>query len=285
MNLTITGLRLAAGSAIDLHMHTIYSDGDWDPEQLLDHLQREGFALAAVCDHDRTDTNSHIQQLALDVQLPVLTAVEMTTTWQGEMTDLLCYGFEPGNTALDEMVQDVMRRQQENTREVIKNLQRQGCTFSPDALSTLLAKPSSQQPHALVAMLKEHGYGLGEPSAGKMALLAGCTFATSEPGEVVEAAHRSGALCLLAHPGRSDGFVTFDDQLLDRFRLEAPVDGLEVHYPAHTPEQTALYLEYTLRHHLLASAGSDSHRMEKPPIHYRAELCRDLLERLGIEVE
>jgi len=284
MNHTTAGLRLAADAAIDLHLHTIYSDGDWHPEQLLDYLRDEGFALAAVSDHDRTDTIAHIQQLALDRGLPMLQAVEMSTTWQGEMTDILCYGFDPGHTPLDEVAQDLLRRQQENTREVFKNLQRQGYTLPTGSLPGILDRPSPVQPHALVALLKEHGYGLGDPSAGRIALDAGCAFASSDPAAIVDAAHRSGALCLLAHPGRGDGYVTYDEPLLDRFRLEAPVDGLEVYYPLHTPAQTEMFHEYAWRHGLLASAGSDSHRAQKPPIKYRADMCRDLLQRLGIEV-
>jgi hypothetical protein len=79
--------------------------------------------------------------------------------------------------------------------------------------------------------------------------------------------------------------MTFDVQLLDQFRREAPVDGLEVYYPLHTPDQVAMYREYAQRHRLLTSAGSDSHGPENPPIKYRAELCRGLLERVGIEIE
>jgi predicted metal-dependent phosphoesterase TrpH len=285
MNLSTTGLRLAADATIDLHLHTTYSDGRWMPEPLLDHLLREQFGLAAIADHDRADTVAAIQQLALDKHLPVLVAVEMTTTWKGELADLLCFGFDPHHNALNDLTQDLLRRQQENTRQVYENLQRQGYALPPDALSATLAKPSSQQPHALVALLKEHGYGLGEPSAGKILLAAGCTFATNDPAAVVEAAHRSGAVCLLAHPGRGDGFVTFDVQLLDQFRQEVPIDGLEVYYPLHTPTQTAMYREYAQRHHLLTSAGSDSHGPDKPPIKYRAELSRGLLERVGIQIE
>ncbi len=285
MNLSTTGLRLAADSAIDLQLHTTYSDGRWTPEPLLDHLLREQFGLAAITDHDRPDTVAAIQQLALDKHLPVLVAVEMTTTWHGELTDLLCFGFDPNHNALNELAQDLLRRQQENTREVYENLQRQGYALSPDALPAILVKPSSQQPHALVTLLKEHGYGLGEPSAGRLAWEAGVTFATNDPAAVVEAAHRSGAVCLLAHPGREDGFVTYDVELLDRFRGEAPIDGLEVYYPEHTPAQTAMYREYARRHHLLTSAGSDSHGPDKPPIKYRAELSRGLLERVGIQIE
>jgi predicted metal-dependent phosphoesterase TrpH len=93
------------------------------------------------------------KQLALDKHLPVLVAVEMTTTWKGEMTDLLCFGFDPNHSVFD-------------------------------------------------------------------------------PAAVVEAAHHGGAVCLLAHPGREDGFMTYDVQLLDQFRQQVPIDGLEVYYPA-----------------------------------------------------
>jgi predicted metal-dependent phosphoesterase TrpH len=173
MNLSTTDLNLAADAAIDLHLHTIYSDGRWIPEQLLDHLVQEQFGLVAITDHDRVDTAVALQQLAQDKHLPVLVAVEMTASWRGEMTDLLCFGFDPAHSALHELAQDLLRRQQENTREVYENLQRKGYALpeSPAALADLLAQPSAQQPHALVAFLKRQGYGQGEPSAGKIALV------------------------------------------------------------------------------------------------------------------
>lgn len=285
MSLSATGLVLTADSAIDLHLHTVNSDGRWEPEVLLDHLLREQFGLAAVTDHDRPDTAAAIQQLALDKHLPVLVAVEMTAAWKGELTDLLCYGFDPGPNALNDLAHDLLQRQQENTRQVYEGLRRQGVVLPPEVLPALLAVPSADQPNALIACLKEHGYGLGEPSAGELVESAGCTFATNEPAAVVEAAHRSGGVCLLAHPGRGDGFVTYDAQLLDEFRREASIDGLEVYHPLHAPAQTAMYREYAGRHHLLISAGSDSHHPDRPPIKYRAESCRDLLERVGVRVE
>jgi predicted metal-dependent phosphoesterase TrpH len=301
MNLSTNDLSLTADAAIDLHVHTIYSDGTWTPEELLDYLVREQFDLVAIADHDRADTAIALQQLAQTKHLPVLVAVEMTTLWQDEMTtlrrdemsgllemtDLLCFGFDPDRNALNDLAQDLLRRQRENTREVYENLRRKGYTFpqSPDELSAILEKPSPQQPHELVALLKRHGYGTGEPSAGKIILEAGCTFAMNDIAAVVEAAHRSGAVCLIAHPGHKDGFVTYDVQLLDKLRQEVPIDGLEVYHPVHTPAQTAMYLEYAQQHHLLISSGSDSHRPDKPPIKYPAELSRNLLERVGIPIE
>ncbi|HTK09276.1 MAG TPA: PHP domain-containing protein, partial [Ktedonobacteraceae bacterium] len=65
-----------------------------------------------------------------------------------------------------------------------------------------------------------------------------------------------------------------------------PLDGIEVYYPTHSPELVATYLAYAAQHNLLISAGSDSHGPPgRMPIKYRAELCRDLLERVGIAVQ
>ncbi len=298
MNSPLDNLILAADAAIDLHLHTTYSDGTWTPEQLLDYLVQEQFGLAAITDHDRPDTVGALQQMAHAKHQPLLAGVEMTTLWKDalsgkdemsgldNMTDLLCFGFNPSPNALNDLAQDLLRRQRENTREVYENLQRQGYTFPQEssALAAILEEPSPQQPHALVALLRRHGYGTGQPSAGKIILEAGCIFAMNDLAAVVEAAHQCGAVCLIAHPGHKDGFVTYDVQMLDKLRQAIPIDGLEVHHPKHTPAQTAMYLEYAQQHHLLISSGSDSHRPEKPPIKYRAGMSRGLLERVGIQI-
>ncbi|MCP4415373.1 MAG: PHP domain-containing protein [Chloroflexi bacterium] len=298
MNSSTTNLVLAPDAVVDLHLHTTYSDAIWTPEQLLDYLVQEQFGLAAITDHDRADTAVALQELALDKQQPLLVAVEMTTLWQDEMsgrdemsglpnmTDLLCFGFEPGPNALNNLAQDLLRRQCENTREVYENLQQKGYTFSQDSdeLTILLEQPSLQQPHALAALVKRYDYGTGQPSAGRIILEAGCKFALNDLATVVDAAHQSGGVCLIAHPGRTDGFVTYDVQKLDKLRQDIPIDGLEVYYPKHTPAQTAMYREYAEKHNLLVSSGSDSHSPGKPPVKYRAELSRGLLERVGIQL-
>ena len=282
MKLSTTDLLLAADTPVDLQLHTTYSDGIWLPEELIDHLVREGFGLAAITDHDRVDTVAALQQLALEKHLPLLVAAEMSALWRGEMTDVLCFGFDAGPNALSDLTRNVLQRQQENTREVYENLLRKGYTFhrGTDGLSTILEKPSAQQPKELAGLLKN----TGEQSAGRIVWEAGCTFEANDIAAIVEAAHRSGAVCLLAHPGREDGFVTYNVKLLDELRQEAPIDGLEVYYPLHTPEQTAAFLDYARKHDLLISSGSDSHDSKKPPIKYPAGLSRTLLERLGIRI-
>jgi len=283
---SISNLVLAPDAAIDLQTHTINSDGTWTPEQLIDHLRAEGFGLAAITDHDRLDTIAAVQDLALQKNLPILPALEMTCSWRDEMTDILCFGPDPQGQALKDLTQGILQRQCDNTRGVFEGLVKKGYTFSGDIdeLTLILEKPGSQQPHALVELLKQYGHGTAEKSVGKILMEEGCTYATNEIAVVIEAAHQAGAVCLIAHPGRTDGFITYDVDLLDQLRGEVPLDGLEVHYPLHTPEQTKIYEVYARRHGLLTSSGSDSHGPSKKPIKYRAELSRLLLERVGIQI-
>ncbi len=279
-----TKLELQRASAIDLQVHTVHSDGHWTPEALLQHAQREQFGLIAITDHDRPDTAAALQQLASAMAMPVLVAAEMTTTWRGGIVDVLCFGYALNQQALSAVAHDVLRRQQDNTRKVYERLCQQGYLGmdQPSVLHTLLETPSAQQPHALVALMQRSG--VDAHTAEQQVWDAGCGFAATDIATVVAAAHQSGAVCIVAHPGRDDGFVCFDTAKLDQLRADVPIDGIEVYYPKHAPAQIAMYQDYAAQHNLLVSAGSDSHGPDKPPIKYPAELCRALLERLGIRL-
>ena len=284
--LTTHGLTLAPDAPIDLHMHTTYSDGRWPVEQLLDYLAGEGFALAAITDHDRVDTLARIQELAAQRHLPVLVGVEMSTEWQGQMGDLLCYGFDPSHNELQALTEGVVRRQLENTQAVYEKLRSQGHAFPREA--EILEKNGGKLrlPGDNIALLRAHGYAPDYFSALRMITEAGYVSIKVGMAEAVEAAHRSGGVCLIAHPGRREhGFTFYHPELLDQVRAEIPLDGIEVYHPTHAPEIIEAYLAYVRQHGLLQSAGSDSHSIpSRMPIKYRAELSRDLLERVGIKV-
>jgi len=61
---------LLVDAAIDLQLQTVYSDGTWTLEQLIDHLRAEQFALAAITDRDRVDMLISLQKLAREKDFP-----------------------------------------------------------------------------------------------------------------------------------------------------------------------------------------------------------------------
>jgi 3',5'-nucleoside bisphosphate phosphatase len=280
-------LTLSPDASVDLHMHTTYSDGRWPAQQLIDYLASEHFDLVAVTDHDRVDTTASVQELGAEKQLPILAGVEMSTNWNGKMGHMLCYGFDPANNALAPLTEKVNRLQLENTHEVYAELHNRGYEFPRQEEVLADNGGKLRRPADNARLLREHNYAPDWRSAVQMMSEAGFHSIMADMAETVDAIHRSGGVCLIAHPGRREGGFTFyDPDLLDQLRSEIPIDGIEVYHPYHSPEIVKVYQEYVDQHNLLFSTGSDSHsHAGRMPIKHRAEISRRLLERLGVTIQ
>ncbi len=286
MILSTTNLTLSPDASIDLHMHTTFSDGRWPAEQLIDYLVSEGFDLVAITDHDRVDTMGVIQELAIQKRLPVLAGVEMTTQCNGVMGDILCYGFDPDNTELRGVADDVVKRQLENTLAVYEELRHKGYEFPRQAEVLRESGGELRLPRDNIMLLRAHGYASDWHAALNILQESGFVSIKADMAHTVDVVHRCGGVALVAHPGRKErGFTFYDTELLDKVRAEVPLDGIEVVHPSHRPEVTETLLAYARKHELLMSTGSDSHSIpNRMPKKHRAELSRALLERVGIQV-
>jgi predicted metal-dependent phosphoesterase TrpH len=283
-------IHISSDTSIDLQMHTTYSDGRWSAEQLFDYLAEEGFGLVAVTDHDRVDTVASIQHLGDQKHVLVLAAVEISAQFHGKMADVLCFGFDPHDQALRAIADDVRQRQKDNAEEVYAELLRRGYHF-PHRKAHLAASAGELRVAGDCGrLLIKQGYVKDWSSALELVTDAGYREMKADLAQTVEVVHRSGGVALIAHPGRGlqepQEFTYYTPDLLDQVRAEIPLDGIEVYYPTHAPELVETYLAYARASDLLLSAGSDSHGPPgRMPIKYRAELCRRLLERMGVEVQ
>ena len=283
-------IHISSDTPIDLQLHTTYSDGRWSAEQLFDYLAQEGFGLVAVTDHDRVDTVASVQQLGTQKHVPVLAAVEISAQFHGKMADVLCFGFDPHDQALRAIADDVRQRQKNNAEEVYEELLRRGYQFPHRKEHLAATEGELRVAGDCGTLLIKQGYVEDWPNALKLVIDAGYREMKADLAQTVETAHRTGGVALIAHPGRGlrepQEFTYYTPELLDQVRTEIPLDGIEVYYPTHTPEQIEIYRAYAQQYDLLMSAGSDSHDPPgRMPIKYRAELCRKLLERVSIQVQ
>jgi len=279
-----SGIKVTAKSFIDLQTHTTLSDGKWKPHALIDYFVQEQFSIAAITDHDRVDSVASVQTMAHTKGFHLLVAVEMTTQWRDKSIDILCFGFEKNTSHLQTLCDELMQIQSETSRGVYNYLVEVGHikTYDETELQTLITVNPAVQVQSIVDIFHKHNtvpkpdYTLLRDGGYKL-----CAIATSD---VIEAIHKSGGVALIAHPGRTDDYLTFDETVLDEFRDEIAIDGIEVYYPLHSQEQIKTYQMYAEKHNLLISAGSDSHSQEKPPIKYPAYYCEALLDRLDIKL-
>ena len=70
---------------------------------------------------------------------------------------------------------------------------------------------------------------------------------------VINKIREFGGISILAHPGVYSNLSKIENI------SSMDLDGIEVYHPDHSQEQTQYYLEYTQKHNLLVSGGSDFH--------------------------
>lgn len=278
---------LAPDAAVDLHMYTLYSDGKWRPRELFDVLARDDFRLVSVVDHDQLEHLPEMLALGAACGVGVIAGTEVTTEWRGRQLHMLCYAPTPGgftSDALRSVIEETAAKMRANTRMVYDSMLARGYTFPRQ--DELLADKGGVVARArdVADLLVGHGYVPGLREALHMVSEAGYQQMRAPIEEAVAAAHASGALCLIAHPGRGEGEIQrYDPDDIEALLQEVPLDGVEVYYPTHTAEQVSSYETLAQRRRLLMSAGSDSHgRHQRMPIAYPAQRIAPLLERLGV---
>ncbi|HKV84310.1 MAG TPA: PHP domain-containing protein [Ktedonobacterales bacterium] len=271
--------------ALDLQIHTVYSDGQWEPSALFTHLEGAGFRLVAITDHDTCEHVEELCRLGAAHGVAVLPAMEVTTEWRGVSAHLLCYaphGFGPSVSAL---TQRTVAAQLENTRAVHAELLRRGYEF-PNQAKMLGGRSEPTRPIDNASLLFAHGH-VADLQSGLVAIQeAGYRQIAAPLAEAVAAAHTDGALAVIAHPGRGGGEIhRYEPAELAVMLEEIPLDGIEAYYPTHTEAQVAAFRALAERRGLLVSAGSDSHGpRQRLPIRYPASSVAALLDRCGVTV-
>jgi predicted metal-dependent phosphoesterase TrpH len=271
---------LGADDRIDLQIHTIYSDGQWQPGHLFAHLAWEQFRLVSITDHDSLEHLGELRALGNEHGVYVLPGVEMTTNWRGKSAHLLCYAAAFRGDALGQMARATVASQLANTKEVYEELIRRGYRFAPQ--TTPPTRPIDN-----ARLLQSHRYAESLDGALRMIADAGYRSISAPLAEAVAAAHADGAQAILAHPGRGGGEIhRYDIPLLSEMLADVPLDGIEAHYPTYTEDQVAAYTAFARERGLLVSAGSDSHDpTQRLPIAYPASVCSELLARCGVTVQ
>lgn len=271
---------VAEDDRIDLQIHTIYSDGQWQPEPLFEYLARARFRVVSITDHDSMEHLGELQALGAAHGVYVIPGVEMSTNWRGNNAHLLCYAATFHGDELGRLARATVADQLANTYAVYNELVRRGYHFPVE--DGLPIRPIDN-----ARLLQKYSYAATLDDALNAITDAGYQSITVPLTEVVAAAHASGALAVLAHPGRDGGEIhQYDLRLLEALVADVPLDGIEVRYPTYSDEQVAAYSAFAHEHSLLVSAGSDSHGpQQRLPVAYPASMCADLLARCGVIVQ
>ena len=248
---------LAQPIAADLHTHTLASDGDYTPSQILAFAEAAKLKAVAITDHDTLVGYDEARKLESPVRL--IPGVELSTLWNGRETHILGLGFDPQNQPLRKLLQQQCELRSARFNAIREALCERGLTLGADA--HLESTPSLGRRH-IAKMLVKAAHAKSHFDAFQRFLLPLQMPPTQWIGiaEGIGCIRNAGGQVALAHP-HSEATET------DLRELQAMgMNAVEVSFPKANRTRTAELRTWAANLGLLATGGSDCHGRGTPAI-------------------
>jgi 3',5'-nucleoside bisphosphate phosphatase len=244
----------------DLHLHTLFSDGTFTPEELVLHAQKNSLACIALTDHDTVEGCARAAAACAAVNMEFITGSELTAEHEDTEVHIIGYFLDTGNQHLLERIAQFQSVRQQRIYEMVAALNKLGVPLKAEAVFALANCKSPGRPHVARAMVKEKLIGnLDEAfekylKKGRPAWVPKTKMSALEAVELI---HHAGGLAVMAHPG-----LNRTDDVIPHL-VSAGLDGIECFHTKHSTVMSERYLEMAEKYKLLVTGGSDCHGYSK----------------------
>ncbi len=256
-----------AHGVIDLHLHTVVSDGTDSPPELLKAVRAAGITLFSVTDHDAIKCGRSIPKLLRPQDPAFLPGAEFSCRDGERKYHILGYGYDPAGEAIGQLAEHGHALRMKKVRGRLEFLEKEfGFTFPREELDRLLALDNPGKPHIANLMVK-HGYAETKEKAIR-GYIDRLRFRSEylSPGEAIRGILESGGIPVLAHPAFGDGDQLIRGQELEervRRLMDFGLAGLECFYSGFSPQLREETLDLAVRYGLYVTCGSDYHGRNK----------------------
>lgn len=272
---------------IDLHCHTLHSDGTDTPEALA--LHGDGARLTALCltDHDTLGGIPAFLAMQPQVKVRLLVGTELSCNFLGRSLHVLGLLVNPGDVRFLTRLEELRRRRDDRNQRMLLRLAELGCPISQEDVQAQSDTPLLSRVHFAKA-LAARGFVRRAPDAFERLIGDDCPgFVPREELSPFEAARwirEAGGVPVVAHPGRfAGGGFRWDEAMADLQKLG--LEGLEGYYGEYRASEQTYFTRLAARLGMVVTGGSDYHGAHKPGLRLGSgrgglKVPDDLLERL-----
>lgn len=242
--------------SVDLHIHTLASDGRWTALQVYEAAVAAELKMIAITDHDTTRALEEAEGFAWPLGLRFVPGIEFSTDIPGHEVHVLGYGMDWRQSFFQAELALLAQSRQNRAGEMVDKLRGLGYSLKLEDVALQAGGGSIGRPHVARALVAMGAFGtVGEVFHALLHKngLAYVPHRRLKYPEVIELIQAAGGVAVMAHPG-----LAGDDELVKKV-LAAGAEGLEVFHPMHTKQQQKKYLAWTQEAKLLATGGSDFH--------------------------
>lgn len=261
---------------IDLHVHSVFSDGSETTETLVRLAVEANLSAFALTDHDTTDgykslyeaASKHNAGLPLEEQLEVLPGVEISAAYKDKDIHILGLLVDPENTEFNSLLKSAEKERIARNIKMINNLKEAGLDISYDDIVALSPDSIITRAHFgkyLVDKKIVNDY----PAAFEKYLGDDTPYYVARnftsPKDAIEGIIKAGGIPVLAHPIIYRLPVPELESLVDNL-ISYGLRGIETIYSSHSKQDENYVRGLAKRKGLIITGGSDFHGKPKPAI-------------------
>lgn len=247
-------------AVVDLHLHTVASDGRLTPTELVRLAAAQGLRTIAVTDHDTTDGLAEALDAAKGFAgLRVIAGIELSADVPGDEVHVLGYFIDPGDRELQSELARFRAGRVDRARMMVAKLGEFGIRLDWERVRHFAGDGAVGRPHVAMAMV-EAGY-CREPKDAFPEYLGRNGLAYVErvkltPAGAVEMIRRAGGAAALAHPAYMNDMESGIAGLSG-----VGLSGVEVHYGKYDDDTVRQLARLAREYDLIPCGGSDYHGM------------------------
>lgn len=252
---------------IDLHTHTVCSDGSMTPRDLVRHAKDAGLSAVAVSDHDTADGVAEAMAEGESCGIEVIPAIELSAVSATE-THILGYFIDPTAPALVKAVDHIRAVRTERIGETCEMLAKYNIHVTLDEVKAKAGGGILCRAH-IAKLMTEKGYSESPKAAFAKWLNVGCPCYSESQAltdtEAIDLIRQSGGDAYLAHLHLTKKTGAELDDFVKHL-VDAGLTGIEGYYTDYTPEMAVTYRALAKKYDLKLSGGTDFHGSFKPHI-------------------
>lgn len=252
-------------SDTDLHMHSLYSDGQLSPTELAKLAHSYGLKTVALTDHDTVEGVAQMRTACTALEMTNVNGVEVTTYYKRTI-DILGYGIDIENKTLNDLLSKNRASRKARLENICIALKKYGFDIDFESQVKPLVKCTYSMSHIARALFKDANSTEMNEFFHKYLLESGLAYQPSvldtTPIDAINAIHAAGGKAVIAHPMR----YKYDDKAITElitYLKDNGLDGIEAYYRKATKEVCWFYASLAKKLNLETTYGGDFHSIDR----------------------
>ena len=245
-------------SHIDLHIHSVYSDGSHTLQEIKEHVIEKRLKTISISDHDTFEAYEHIAQY--EFPCTIIKGIEISAfdVVEQKNVHILGYGFPSKTPHIDKLCKPMLERRKAISLWQIQQLQDAGYQVNEEEILEIAKPSTSLYKQHIMKVMMDKGYSERIYSQLYQTLFkhGGICVHPMEfvrVEEAIEAIHKDGGFAILAHPYESKVVAQIPSY------INYGLDGIETYHNSHKQVHIDHLHAIARNYHLLETGGSDAH--------------------------